>query len=82
MRNDATAGRTIDSYPIKLHAHHMAEIFDVSLKRFYALDAEGAFLFAQLRPRIGRKAWSRDRVAAYFAGTLLGLTGTQTRRAS
>ena len=48
MRNDATAGRTIDSYPIKLHAHHMAEIFDVSLKRFYALDAEGAVSYTHL----------------------------------
>ena len=83
MRDDKTAGRAIADYPICLFAHHMAEIFDVSVKRFYKLESEGAFLFAENRPRIGRKSWSRDRVKAYFDGTLLGLTGTKPlRRAS
>lgn len=71
----STAGRAIESYPIRLFAHDMADIFQVSLKRFYALDAEGAFDFAKNRPTIGRKSWSRDRVKAYFDGTLVGMTG-------
>lgn len=74
---NSTAGRTIESYPIRLFAHDMAEIFGVSLKRFYALENEGAFDFARTRPTIGRKSWSRDRVKAYFDGTVSGLTGVR-----
>lgn len=65
-----SAGRSIESYPIRLFAADMAELFELSLKRFYALDAEGAFLWAENKPRIGRKSWSRDRVKAHFDGTL------------
>lgn len=79
---EATAGRALTDYPINLFAHHMAEIFGISLKRFYANDAAGSYLFAENRPRIGRKSWSRDRVAAYFAGNLQGLTPSTIRRAS
>ncbi len=43
----------------KLFAEHMAEIFGVSVKRFYAQDADGAYRWAENRPRIGRKSWSR-----------------------
>lgn len=70
---EASAGRAIDSYPITLYAHHMAAIFGVSLNAFYKKEAEGAYLFAENRPRIGRKSWSRDRVAQYFAGELRGV---------
>ena len=83
MRSTAeqSAGRTLASYPLRLFAHHMAQIFGVSLKTFYAQDARGAYLFAENRPRIGRKSWSRDRVQEYFAGTLTGLTpGRRARR--
>lgn len=65
---EASAGRPIESYPIRLFAEHMAEIFGVSIKRFYAQDADGAYRWAENKPRIGRKSWSRDRVQAYFAG--------------
>jgi len=71
---EASAGRDLNSYPVRLFAHHMAQIFGVSLKTFYAQDARGAFLFAENKPRIGRKSWSRDRVQSYFDGTLKGLT--------
>lgn len=71
----------IDSYPLCLSAHHMAALFGKSLKRFYALDAEGAFSFAENKPRIGRKSWSRERVRQYFAGELRGLTVVRKRRA-
>lgn len=76
---EASAGRVIGDYPIRLFAHHMAEIFGLSLKAFYAQDAAGAFTFAENRPRIGRKSWSRDRVALHFSGELRGLTETRRR---
>lgn len=71
----------LTDYPVRLYAADMARIFRVSVKQFYRLDGQGAFLFAENRPRIGRKSWSRDRVAQYFDGTLRGLTGG-ARRAS
>lgn len=70
-----SAGKAITDYPITLYAHHMAEIFGVSLSAFYKSESAGAFLFAENKPRIGRKSWSRDRVAAHFAGERVGLTG-------
>lgn len=72
MRANAerSAGRKLEDYPVRLFAEHMAEIFGVSVKQVYALDAAGAFDFAAAQLVIGRKSWSRDRVAQYFAGTL------------
>jgi hypothetical protein len=71
--------RPLESYPDLLNAHDMAAIFRVSLCRFYAIAAEGAFDFALNRPRIGKKSWSRERVRQYFAGELRGLTGVAKR---
>lgn len=71
---EITSGRALTDYPIRLFANHMAEIFGVSLKQFYAQDSTGHYLWAENRPRIGRKSWSRDRVIAYFAGDITGLT--------
>jgi len=79
---EASAGRTLESYPLRLFAHHMAEIFGVSIKRFYALENEGAFLFAENRPRVARKSWSRDRVKAYFDGEVTGITAPRLKRVS
>lgn len=76
---EASSGRQLDSYPVRLFAHHMAEIFGVSLNAFYRADEAGAYLFAENRPRVGRKSWSRDRVRAWFDGTLTGLTERQSR---
>lgn len=70
----AGRNRELADFPIRLFAHDMAAIFGIGLKRVYQLDAEGAFLFAENKPRIGRKSWSRDRVRQYFAGDLTGLT--------
>ena len=64
----------LDTFPELLRAKDMAVLYRVSLKRFYALAAEGAFVFAELRPRIGKMAWSRERVRQHFAGELRGLT--------
>lgn len=70
--------RALDTYPDRLFAVDMAAIFRVSLRRFYTLDADGAFLFAQNK-RIGRKSWAKARVAQYFAGELSGLTAARKR---
>lgn len=70
----------IDTYPDRLFAPDMAAIFRVSLKRFYKLDGEGAFLWAETKPRIGRKSWSKARVTAYFAGEVRGLTDKRLQR--
>lgn len=68
LAREASAGRSIDEYPIRLDAHHMSELFGVSLKRIYKLDHDGALLRFQNLPTIGVKTWSRDRVKAYLAG--------------
>lgn len=65
--------KSIADYPDRLFMKDMAELFQISVKRAYALDAEGAFLFAETRPRIGRKSYSRERVRAYFAGEITSL---------
>lgn len=75
---EASAGRAMSDYPIVLYAHHMAAIFGVSLNAFYKKEAAGAYLFAENRPRIGRKSWSRDRVAQYVAGETRGLTARRS----
>lgn len=68
LAREASAGRSLDDYPLRLDARHMSEIFGVGLKQIYKLDAQGALLRFQNVPRIGRKSWSRDPVKAYFAG--------------
>lgn len=73
------SAKSIADYPERLFAADMAAIFRVSLKRFYALDSEGAFDFARTRPTIGRKSWSRERVRQYFAGEITGLTDGRGR---
>jgi len=73
------SAQSLDTYPLRLFAKDMAEIFDISVKRFYALDGEGAFDFARTRPTIGRKSWSRERVRQYFAGEITGLTDGRRR---
>lgn len=78
IAEEQSAGRAIADYPVRLYAHHMAEVFGVSIKEFYRLESKGEFVFAEHRPRIGRKTWSRDRVAAYHDGTLNGLTKSRT----
>lgn len=74
-----TAPRDLSAYPLRLFAHQMAEIYGVSLSRIYALDAEGFFLFAEIKPRVGRKSWDRERIRQHFAGELRGLTVSRKR---
>lgn len=78
-RDANVAHRALDTYPERLFAHDMAAIYRVSLNQFYRLNAAGAFLFAEMRPRVGRMAWSRERVQQHFAGSLTGLTLSRKR---
>jgi hypothetical protein len=77
------SAKSIADYPERLFAHDMAEIYRVSLKRFYKLAEEGAFDFARIKPTVGRISWSRDRVKQHFDGEVTGLTERRRlRRAS
>lgn len=74
--------RNLDEFPELMTAKDLAEWRGLSLKRIYALDREGAFTFAENRPRIGTKSWSRDRLKQWVNGELVGLTGSKLRRVS
>jgi len=71
---DEIKPRPIESFPDLLYIADMAEIFRVSMSRAYQLASEGAFTFAEHRPRVSRLSYSRERVRQYLAGELRGLT--------
>ena len=52
--------------PRRLTAKQMMEIFNVRQARFYALVAQGRFDRFEIRPRIGRMAWSGALVEKYL----------------
>lgn len=70
-----SAGKRIEDYPLALTSKDMAEIYSLTLSTFYKQEARGAYLFAEVKPRIGHKRWDRDRVAASLAGDINGITG-------
>lgn len=74
-----TPRRELASFPERMTMKDIAEWLGVSLSRAYALEAQGDFAFAQHRPMIGRKSWSRQRFAQWDAGTLTGLTVARRR---
>lgn len=71
-----------EDYAPVLYLRDMAEIWDISEKRAYALNAEGAFDFARCRPTVGRIAFSRERVKAYLDGDVEALRLVGRRKAS
>jgi hypothetical protein len=52
--------------PRRLTAKHMMQIFEVKQARFYQLTAQGKFDRFELRPRVGRMAWSGALVEKYL----------------
>jgi hypothetical protein len=76
------ARRDLETFAERMFAKDVAEWMDISVKRFYALEAEGRFFFAEHRPRIGRKSWSRERLKQWDRGELKGLTGRKFSIAS
>jgi len=73
---------SLDELPLCLYAPDMARIFGISEKRVYALAAEGAFDWAENKPRIGRISWSRVRLEQYFNGEIRGITAVRHKRSA
>lgn len=66
-----TATEALDLYvgghlPRRLTAADMMQIFEVKQARFYQLVAQGTFDRFELRPRVGRMAWSGALVEKYL----------------
>lgn len=72
--------RNLSDFPERMVIKDLAEWLGISVKRAYALEAQGDFVFAEHRPRIGRKSWSRDRLKQWDLGTNTGLHMVQKRR--
>lgn len=58
--------RLSDRYPPRLFAEHLMDIFGIHKSRFYELEPAGRFHRFELKPTIGRKAWSRALVQDYL----------------
>ena len=56
-----------DRLPARLRASDMCRIFEIGSSRFYVLVNAGRFDHFELRPRIGRRAWSGALVEKYLA---------------
>lgn len=54
--------RLIEHFPARLVAADLMVIFGIGKSQFYRLESAGRFQRLELRPRIGRKAWSRTLV--------------------
>lgn len=61
-----------DRFPPRLLAGHMMQIFGIKSSRFYALLQAGKFDRFEMRPVIGRRAWSRELVQRYLDGDKVG----------
>ncbi len=60
--------RLADRYPPRLLSTHLMRIFGVHKSRFYQLLLAGKFDRFELKPTIGRRAWSRTLVQRYLDG--------------
>lgn len=71
--------------PRRLTARHMMQIFNVGTSRFYGLVAQGRFDRFEIRPRVGRMAWSGALVEKYLdceAGSSRFISTSKGMRAS
>jgi hypothetical protein len=57
-----------ESIPARCYAADLMRIFGIKKSRFYELQQAGRFDRFELRPTIGRKAWSGELIAAYLRG--------------
>lgn len=76
---DQSAGKAWTDFPIRLYARHMSAILGVSLKQFYKLESRGSFVFAQHKPQVGRKTWSRDLMQAWDERRLADVRASRLR---
>ena len=60
---DLTVGTRL---PLRLTAQQMMQIFAIEKSHFYALVAAGEFDHFELKPRLGRRAWSGALVQQYL----------------
>lgn len=58
--------------PARLLANDLMRLFGIQHARFYQLLAEGKFDRFEIRPTIGRRAWSGRLVSAYLDGNVAG----------
>jgi hypothetical protein len=72
----------LDRLPDVLYAADLARIYRLSLKRIYALASEGAFTFCEIKPRLGRQAYARERIRQHVRGELRGLTVSPRKRSA
>lgn len=61
-----------DPMPARLLAEDLMWLFNIRSARFYQLHAQGRLDRFELRPLIGRRAWSGKLVAAHFEANVLG----------
>lgn len=55
-----------DPLPLRCLPEHLQAIFQIGPSRFYALVKAGRFDRFELRPRIGRRAWSGKLLQRYL----------------
>lgn len=73
--------RTGDTLPQRMTAKDMQIAFDLNRSRFYELLSAGAFNAFELKPVIGRRCWSGEKVQRYFAGENFAAEAVRLRRA-
>jgi hypothetical protein len=61
-----------EDFPRVLTLKDLAEIFQLSMGRVYALQSESAFRYAEIRPRLGHPRFDRARVERHIAGAREG----------
>lgn len=66
LRQQPKRLRVGDPLPARLLPEDMQRLFGIGPSRFYALVAAGRFDRFEIRPTIGRRAWSGKLVTAYF----------------
>lgn len=70
-----------DPLPQRMTAKDMQAAFDLKAPRFYELVRAGAFNAFELKPIIGRRCWSGEKVQRYFAGENFAAEAVRLRRA-
>jgi hypothetical protein len=67
--------RVGEPLPARCLPEDMMRIFGIKAARFYALQAAGKFDRFEIRPRIGRRAWSGRKIQRYLDGETFGAVG-------
>lgn len=57
-----------DELPLRLTVRQMCRVFAISPSQFHRLERQGKFSRFELKPRIGKKAWSGKLLSAYLNG--------------